>query len=213
MTRKATIVLLVVTASLYGCGPTRPSKYYQLRVATAVPPPKAQPAYPVTLLLGPLAASHLYRQDRLVYGTANEEMGTYEYQRWAMPPVEMMQEMLLRDLRLSGRYQGVHFFTSSAHGDFLLRGHLYDFKEISGATVLARLTMELELREIRSGATVWTYFYSHDEPADAKDVPHIVSALNRNAQRCSNEFSASLDQYFASHPVQPSPAEAGELRR
>jgi len=43
--------------------------------------------------------SHLYREDRIVYGNGAEQLGTYEYQRWAEPPTEMIQEVLLRELR------------------------------------------------------------------------------------------------------------------
>ena len=51
---------------------------------------------PVTLLVGPLKASHLYREDRLVFATDSEEMGTYQVHRWAQPPTEMVQDLLWR---------------------------------------------------------------------------------------------------------------------
>src|SRR5439155_13299602 len=108
------------------------------------------------LACGPITSSHLYRGDRVVYSTGSE-MGTYEYQRWAESPSEMIAEMLVRGLRESGRYHAVYSQTSSAHGDYLVRGHLYDFKEISGGGVLARVTIELELRDLKTGATVWTH--------------------------------------------------------
>lgn len=197
----------VVTAALFaaivlsGCGAARPSKYYQLSVpnetATAQP---ADPA-PVTLLLGTLLASHLYREDRIVYSGAGQEMGTYEYQRWAEPPTEMIQEVLLRELRASGRYRAVYTHRSNAIGDFLLRGRLYDFKEVSGNPLLARVSVDLELRDVKTGTTVWTHYYSHDEPAGGKDVPAVVAAMDRNVQRGVKEIVASLDQYFASHPA------------
>ncbi len=72
--------------------------------------------------------------------------------------------------------------TSNSHGDFLLQGNLYDFKEISGSTLAARVNLELELREIKTGAIVWTHSYSHDEPVNGKDVSAVVAALDRNAQ-------------------------------
>jgi ABC-type uncharacterized transport system auxiliary subunit len=65
----------------------------------------------------------------------------------------------------------------------------------------ARVTWELELRDLKSGATVWTHYYTHDEPVSGKDVPAVVAALDRNVQRGVKEVVASLDQYFASHPV------------
>ncbi len=64
-----------------------------------------------------------------------------------------------------------------------------------------RLPLELEMRALKSWATVWTHYYTHDEPASGKDVPAIVVALDSNVQRCVKEVVESLDQYFASHPV------------
>jgi ABC-type uncharacterized transport system auxiliary subunit len=85
-------------------------------------------------------------------------------------------------------------------GDYLLHGHLYDFKEVNSSGTLGRLTLELELRDTKSGATVWTHLYNHDEPAGGKDVSAVVAALDRNAQRAAAEFAAGLDQYFSAHP-------------
>jgi ABC-type uncharacterized transport system auxiliary subunit len=185
---------------LSGCGAARPSKYYQLTVPSDAPAAEKADAVPVTLLLGGLMTSHLYREDRIVYGSG-EQMGTYEYQRWAEPPAEMIQEVLLRELRASGRYRAVHNRRSNMQGDFAIRGHLYDFKEVTGGEMATRVTLELEMRDLKNGATVWTHYYTHDEPASGKDVPAIVAALDKNVQRGVKEVVESLDQYFAAHPV------------
>jgi ABC-type uncharacterized transport system auxiliary subunit len=60
--------------------------------------------------------------------------------------------------------------------------------------------MDVELRNPKTGATVWTHYYSHDEPVSDKTVPAVVSALNKNVQMAVSEVASGLDQYFASHP-------------
>jgi ABC-type uncharacterized transport system auxiliary subunit len=196
--------LMFLTLLLTGCGAARPNKYYQLTVPSdAAADPPGDPL-PITLLLGPLQSSHLYREDHIVYSSAGENMGTYEYQRWAEPPTEMIEEVLFRTFRSSGHYREVYFLHSNLHGDYLLHGHLYDFKELTGSPVSARLILELELRDIKSGNTVWTHFYSHDEPAKGKDVSDVVAALDRNVQRAAAEMQSQLSQYFSAHPI-PAP--------
>jgi ABC-type uncharacterized transport system auxiliary subunit len=191
-------MVVLAAALLAGCGAARPSKYYQLTIPGGeAPSPAERSPYAVTLLLGPLRASHLYREDQIVYSSKGENMGTYEYQRWAEPPTEMLVNVLLRDLRTSGRYRSVDVLRSNSHGDFILYGRLYDFKEVSSPQLLARITCDLELRETKSGSTVWTHYYSHDEPVSGKDVSAVVAALDRNAQRGMAEVKSSLDQYFA----------------
>src|SRR4029077_7108451 len=129
-----------------------------------------------------------------------QSMGVYQYKRWAQTTTEKSRDVLLRDLRAWDRLQGVYRWGSNVRGDYILRGHLYDFREISATNLVGRVTLELELREARTGATVWTHFYSHDQPVAGKDVAAVVAALDHNVQQGIAEFRASLDQYFSAHP-------------
>ena len=201
--RRAFISTIALTMGLLsGCGAARPSKYYQLTVRADAGAVEKTDAVPVTLLLGAVVTSHLYREDRIVYGNGPEQLGTYEFERWAEPPAEMIQEVLLRELRASGRYRAVNYRRSNVRGDFILRGRLYDFKEVSASQMSTRVTLELEMRDVKNGGTIWTHYYTHDEPASGKDVPAIVAALDKNVQQCVKEVVESLDQYFTLHPVQ-----------
>jgi ABC-type uncharacterized transport system auxiliary subunit len=201
MNRRFNSMLALAAGLLAGCGAARPSKYYQLTIPGGAASAAERSPYPVTLLLGPLRASHLYREDHIVYSSSGQNMGTYEYQQWAEPPTEMLVDVLLRDLRASGRYRAVDVLRSNSHGDYILYGRLYDFKEISAAPLMARITVDLELRETKTGLTVWNHFYSHDEPVSGKDISAVVAALDRNAQRGVAEVRSSLDQYFSTRSL------------
>ena len=204
MFAKITLCMLMLAAGLAaGCGAARPSKYYQLTVPGDMAPSANANPVPVTLLIGRMTGSALYREDQIVYSSGGQSMGTYEYHRWAEPPTEMITEVMLRQLRASGHYRGVYTLRSDIRGDYLLHGRLYDFKEVSGSSEVARVTMEVELRNIKTGTTVWTHFYTHDEPASGKDVSAVVAALDKNVQQGIAEFRASLDQYFEAHPPAP----------
>jgi ABC-type uncharacterized transport system auxiliary subunit len=198
-TKAALIVLAMMVGGIFGCGAVPESKYYELKAPAEASATPAGDAMPVTLLIGPIKASHLYREDRIVYATDSEQMGTYQIHRWAEPPTQMMQQLLWRSLQASRRYSAVNLMASGSHGDFLLEGNLYDFKEVSGGKLVARVNLELELRETKTGEIVWTHEYSHDEPVNGKDVSAVVAALDQNAQRCVSETETSLNQYFAAH--------------
>src|SRR5260370_9489365 len=173
------VAVLLGSAVGGGCGAARPSKYYQLTVPSDLTPATGSNPYHVTLMLAPITSSHLYREDHIVYTDNAQYMGVYQYQRWAEPPTEMIGDVLLRELRASDRYQGVYSWASNVRGDYILRGHLYDFREISASTLVGRVTLELELHDARTGATVWTHFYTHDEPVPSKDVSPRGVALYR----------------------------------
>jgi cholesterol transport system auxiliary component len=196
------LVALLMMA-LAGCGAARPSKYYSLTVPGDGAQAADPNAYPVTILVGALTAPNLYRGDRIVYSTSGMSMGTYEYQRWAEPPTEMMQEIMLRQLRASGRFRQVSSLRTNSRGDYFLQGRLYDFKEVSKGPLVARVAVEYELREAKTGETVWSHYYAHDEPVSEKSVTAVVEALDRNAQNIISEARAGLEQYFSTHPVTP----------
>jgi cholesterol transport system auxiliary component len=199
----AMVVLgMLVFECLGGCGKTKPSRYYQLTIPAAGAPTMTAATVPATIIVGRPSTSDLYKDTRLVYSVGLEQMGTYDRERWVGSPPMMIQEVFLRELRASGHYEGVRYPESNVIGDFVLRGRLYDFKEVdSGGTPVARLTMDMELRNIKTGATVWTLYYTHDEPVTAKTVPDVVSALNSNVLRAAGEVTAGLEQYFSTHPV------------
>jgi ABC-type uncharacterized transport system auxiliary subunit len=194
------MLTVIIAGASSGCGAARPSKYYQLTIPDETASAPAGDPTSVMLLVGNLLTSHLYREDRIVYSSSGGQMGTYEYQRWTEPPAEMVEEVLVRELRASGRYRSVYAHRSNMGGDFLVRGRLYDFKEVSGSPIVAKVSFDLELRDLKTGTMVWTHSYSHDEPVDGKNVSAVVAAIDRNVQRGVKEMVASLGEYFATRP-------------
>ena len=205
-----TLVLCAAAVFTASCGASRPVKYYVLDPGPdeTAPAPTAAARFPITLLVARLGASHLYLDDRLVYGSGPVELGTYEYHRWAEPPVEMVQDALINALRTTGQYRSVSAIASNLRGEYIVRGRLESLDEVDKPEVSARFSIELELYDPRAGATVWTGGYAHDEPVKGKTVPDVVEALDRNVRSGVQQLAANLGQYFAEHPPQPAPPRA-----
>jgi ABC-type uncharacterized transport system auxiliary subunit len=182
---------------LAGCGAARPTKYYSLD------PPAITPAaqrLDVSLLIGRISAPLIYRDTRIVYRTGVNEVGLYEEHRWVEAPAIMVEEMLLRGLRQSGRYASVQLIASNAHGDYVLRGRVERFEEVEGKPMAARVWLHLSLYDPKDGHTVWTQNYEQDEEVTGSDLSSVVAGLNHNLQRGIQELTAGLDQYLAAHP-------------
>ena len=197
---RRTLARIVAAAALVGalgCGAARPSKFYHLDMPEAVAP--ANPSGP-SLLIGKISAPHFYRDDRIVYRTPRGDMGTYENHRWAEPPSEMLEAMLQRMLRGTGKFRSVQPLRSNARGDFILRGRLDIFEEIVGPPLAARVEFEIELYDRESGTTVWSRVYTQSEPVSKKEVPALVQAFDRNVRRGMEQVIAGLGEYFAAHP-------------
>jgi ABC-type uncharacterized transport system auxiliary subunit len=198
--KQAALVLLLAGIAA-GCGASRPVKYYVLNIGPA-PMNPASAQFPIRILVSRVTASHLYRDDRLVYGSGSVQLGTYEYERWASPPADMMEDALISSLRTSGAYSSVSKMGSNLSGDYILRGNLYALDEVQTPALAARFSFQLELFDPKAGVTVWSDSYTHDEPIAGKKpkVADVVDALDRNVRTGLTQLTTNLGQYFASHP-------------
>lgn len=204
-TRQVLQALLIIVAAgvTAACSASRPVKYYVLDASIPATPESSPARFPVRLLVGRVIASHLYRDDRLVYGSGPVQLGTYEYQRWAEPPAGMMQDMLIRSLQSTGEYRSVSGLRSDARGDYIVRGHLYALDEVDGPALAARFSFQMELFDPKTEATIWSDSYAHDEPVTGKKVSDVVEALDRNVSTGFAQLASHLGQYFAAHPQEP----------
>jgi ABC-type uncharacterized transport system auxiliary subunit len=206
-TQLATTIFLLI--GLSGCAASRPMKYYVLDPGP-VPSPQGAPTYPVTLLVGRVSASHLFRDDRLVYGSGPVQLGVYSYDRWAEPPADMLQDLLVSNLRSTGQYRAVSPLGSNVRGDYVVRGHLWDISEVDKPELMARFSLEVELFDPNTRTTVWSHRYEHDEPAQGKTVNDVVQAMDKNVRAGLQQITAGISEYFASHPVQQPQAQPSD---
>jgi ABC-type uncharacterized transport system auxiliary subunit len=184
-----------------GCATARAPRYYFLSAPAATPQAGISP-FPVTILVGRLSAPHVLRDDRVVYGLTDVEMGVDEYHRWTEPPTEMLEQLLVEHLRRSRQYKSVQRVSSSARGDYLLRGHLTSLNEMDDPSGLkARFSIQLELFDQKTGTVIWTETYSHDEPVEKKSVSAVVESLQKNVNAGFAQLTGSMAQYFASRPA------------
>jgi ABC-type uncharacterized transport system auxiliary subunit len=193
-------VICILAGVTAACSASRPVKYYVLD--TGPTPSSASAQIPVTLLVARIGTSHLYRDDRLVYGSGPVQLGTYEYERWAESPADMMQEKLVAYLRASGMYRAVMPVSSSMRADYIVRGHLYALDEVDGPELAARFSFQLELFDPKAEVVVWSSTYTHDEPlpGKGKKVPDVIEALDHNVSAGLTQLTGQLTQYVQSHP-------------
>jgi len=199
-------IAILLAGFLASCGGSRPVKYY---VLDAGPAPASSPApqIPVTLLVSRINATHLYRDDRLVYGSNDVQLGTYEYERWAEPPAELIRDVLIKSLRSSGSYRSVSRISSNLHGDYIIRGQLFALDEVQSPALSGRFSFQIELYDPKAAATLWSAAYTHDEPVNGKKVSDVVEALDRNVRAGMTQLTGELAQYLASHPREASSGE------
>jgi ABC-type uncharacterized transport system auxiliary subunit len=196
---KHVVLVIVIAGILSACGAARPTKYYVLDVPA---PPTSQPSapLPVSLLVARPITSHLYRDDRIVFGAGPVELGTYEFERWAQSPADMIQDLLVSYLRASGQYRSVLRPGTNAKGDFVVRSYLKSLYEVDKPELVARFDLHIDLYDPKEGTIAWSDNYSHDEPVSGKSVAAVVEALDKNVRAGMQQLTSKLGQHFADHP-------------
>jgi len=189
----------LLAVGLSGCGSMKPVKYYQLTHSPTSTLGNSPSPVDASLLVRPFQTSHLYREDRIVYGGEGGQVGLYDYQRWVEPPVELLQDALARGLRSSGHFRSVTTLRSDSSVEFSLIGHLYAFREVSTGGVVARLNFDVELMDLKIGKAIWRHTYNHDEPSSGKTVADVAAAMDKNVQLSVQEIHDGVLQAIANY--------------
>jgi ABC-type uncharacterized transport system auxiliary subunit len=190
----------LVVAMLLLAGACAPHKIQYYQISTAVKPPASAETGPV-LLVGHIATPMALQDGRIRYLAGLNEVGTYEYHRWTDPPGIMVKDALIHVLRASGKFKSVQEAASSAEGDYNLRGKLLEFSEVDVNGIATRVSLDLELRELKTGRLVWNETFTHDDPVQAKVVSDVVQSLDRNLQAVLWNVASDLGTYVAAHPL------------
>jgi len=200
MIRFAPLWLAAAALLPTGCANTRPVHYYALS-----PPSAAATAAKEgpTILVGLIATPEFLQDDRIRYRTGANEVGAYEYHRWTERPGEMVRLSLTRALRSSGQYQRVLESSSSATGDYLLRGKLYEFAEVDDPAIHTKISLQLELVDRKTNRSVWDRLFERDEPASGKNMKEVVESMDRNLQQVVTAAAADIGRDLAAPQRRP----------
>jgi len=194
---KIPLCLTAITALLAGgCATTRPMHYYTLEPASA-PATRSKPDG-LTILVGIIVTPESLQDGRIRYRAGANETGAYEYHRWTERPGAMVRNALVHELRSSGKYQRVLESSSSAIGDYLVRGKLYEFAEVDNPAIQTKISLQLELVDKKTNRSVWDHHCERQEPASGKTIKDVVQSMDRNLQQVVSESAAKIDRFLAS---------------
>jgi len=187
-------VLAALAGGLGACGKAKPVHYFQLTHPPTTTLSASQAPIDATLLVRLFQTSHLYREDRIVYGDDAVQVGLYENERWTEPPVDLLQDALARGLRSSNQFRAVTTLRSEASVDYSLTGQLYAFREVNASAMVARLRFDVQVMDLKKGSMIWRHSYSHDEPAAANTIAGLATAMDKNVHQAVQEIQDGIVQ-------------------
>jgi ABC-type uncharacterized transport system auxiliary subunit len=188
----ACAVMLVMA----GCaGRIRYPNYYALELPSAPAPALGDSRLPGTVAVRRFEAPPYLRQGRIVYRQTPEEIGFYDYHRWAADPAETVTAAVIDSLRSSRLFAFVKRYDSQGQQDYLLVGRLERLDEIDyGGSVRVEARLSAEVTNLRSGATVWTGDADETVGVDTRNVNSVVAEMSHTVRKSIDRLVASLNQ-------------------
>jgi ABC-type uncharacterized transport system auxiliary subunit len=178
-----TIVFCLATLTiLVGCGRVRYPQYYTLNLPAPPDPPPAENVHAAVAVREFRAPAYL-KQEAIVYKPSPEQISFYAYHRWAINPCEFVTNSVIEQLRASGDFVRVKPYDGRSDTQYVLSGRLERLEEIDYAGgVKVEVAISAQMTNLVTGLTVWTNTVSEVGDVNKRDVPAVVSEMNRTME-------------------------------
>jgi ABC-type uncharacterized transport system auxiliary subunit len=182
-----------MSACLMGCvSGARFPAYYTLHVPPTLDVPIAGGTRS-SLAVREFHSPAYLRQGAIVYRTSPEQVGFYQYHRWAVDPREFLTNAIIDRLRATGRFAEVRAYDGRADVDFVLSGGLEKLEEVDyEGGVRVEVALSAEITDPRAGKTVWANVASESERVDKRNVPAVVAEMSHAMDGAIQKLLASL---------------------
>ena len=186
MKNRAKTFLFVVPllTALLGCsGAVKYPDYYTLHLPPAPDPPAAEGVH-TSLAIREFRSPAYLRQGAIVYKTSAEQIGFYNYHRWAVDPRDFLTNAVAERLRASGNFATVKVYDGRSYVAYVLTGRLEKLEEIDyEGGVKVEVAISAEMTKFATGETVWTNAVSEMGTVGSRNVPAIVEAMSDTMER------------------------------
>jgi ABC-type uncharacterized transport system auxiliary subunit len=194
MKKLKTAVVLMVTllSALTGCGRVRYPAYYTLNLPAPPDPPAAE-SVRTSIAVREFQSPGYLRQGPIVYRSTPEEIGFYEYHRWAADPRTLVTSAVVDHLRASGQYSAVSLYNGRPNINYVFSGRLEKLEEVDyQAGVKVEVALSAQIIRVATGATVWSNAVSETGTVSGRNVPGVVSEMNRTVDIAINKLLATV---------------------
>ena len=200
MKKLTTVLVLMVTALpvLSGCGRVRYPAYYTLNLPAPPDPPAAENVR-TSIAVREFQSPGYLRQGPIVYRTTREQIGFYEYHRWAADPRTVLTSAVIDHLRASNQFSMVSVYDGRPENEYVFSGKLEKLEEVDYQPgVKVEVVLSAQITRIASGATVWSDTVSEVGTVSQRNVPGVVSEMNRTVEVAINKLLSTVPSPLAS---------------
>jgi ABC-type uncharacterized transport system auxiliary subunit len=191
--RTLLLIGAMTSVLLTGCmGKIKYPAYYRLNLASPVDPPARSEAL-ASIAVREFRAPAYLREGPIVYLTSPEEIGFYEYHRWAVDPRQTITAAIVEHLRASGNFKLVKVYDGRSDVDYVLSGRLDKLNEVDyEGGVQVEVALSAQVTDLHNGNTVWTNSAAEKAKVEGRNVSSIVGQMSNLTDRGIDELLKSL---------------------
>jgi ABC-type uncharacterized transport system auxiliary subunit len=188
----ALVLMATLLPALSGCGRVRYPAYYTLNLPAPPDPPAAENVR-TSIAVREFQSPGYLRQGPIIYRRTPEEVGFYEYHRWAADPRALVTGAVVDHLRAGGQFSMVSMYDGRPNNDYVFSGKLEKLEEVDYESgVKVEVAISAQITKIATGATVWSNAVSETRPVSQRNVPGVVSQMNRSMDLAINKLLSTV---------------------
>lgn len=187
------IITLGLSMAVVSCaGKIQYPTYYTLHLPPAPDPPARSEAR-ASIAVREFRSPGYLRQGPIVYRESAEQIGFYDYHRWATDPRDFVTTTIADRLRARGNFGEVKLYDGRSHADYIISGRLEKLEEVDyQGGVKVEVSLSAHMTDVRTGTTVWTNSASDIENVSQRNVAAIVSEMSHTMDRTIEKLLSSV---------------------
>ena len=129
----------------------------------------------------------------IAYRSSPEEVGFYEYHRWAVNPRQSVTQLVAETLQAQLLFGHVALYEKGIEAAYVLSGQIERLEEVdNGRDVVVVCAISAQLSDTRTGSIVWNDRASETLSVQKRNVRGVVNALTITAQTTVEHLVKSM---------------------
>ena len=190
--------MLALLPALAGCSRVRYPAYYTLNL----PPPPDPPAQEnqTSIAVREFQAPGYLRHGPIVYRSSPEQIGFYEYHRWAADPRKTVTSAIVDDLRASGQFSTVSTYDGRRDIEYVFSGKLEKLEEVDyDGGVRVEVGLSAQITRVSNGTTVCINSVFEAGKVSHLNVPGVVAQINQTMELAIGKLLSTIPAALAAH--------------
>ena len=205
MTGSRAVASVLAGLLLTGCAKVRYPANYVLTFPPPAPKAASTPAGFGSVSVQRFRCAEYVCQGRVVYRPIPEQVGFYEYHRWATDPRDLITTYVIDSLRNENFYKHVERGVPSG---YILSGSVDRLEELDEpGHVRVICALSAQLVDAQTGAILWQGAASETIAVEERNVAGVVRSLSSATQAAVDQLMRSMRQHAVSARANNYPTE------